>query len=126
MYTIIVVDDDATNLLLFKHMLAKLPYRLEMAANAHQCLEIARTVTPVLFLIDLHLPEVNGLDLVDVIRREPDWKNTPILMISADGRHEAHQEALLVGCNETLIKPVDRQRLLDTIERLLMSSSAYA
>jgi CheY-like chemotaxis protein len=71
-----------------------------------------------LLLLDNHLPNINGLELIRYARQLPHRKQTPIIMISAS---EGERDARLAGANEFLRKPRDVGRIVETITRLLGS-----
>jgi two-component system, cell cycle response regulator DivK len=119
--TILVVEDDADTRIVLRRYLAMLGYRVLEAENGQEALEIARLDCPDLILMDLGLPVVDGFAAARAIREVAELCKVPIVAITAYhtlGFEEAAREA---GCDEYLIKPIDFDRLENTMLRLLLA-----
>ena len=84
--------------------------------------KIAERERPDLILMDLSLPIVDGLAATRRIRRFPELKEVPIVIITAHDTADFHAEALASGCNEYVTKPIDFSQLEDVLQRLLPES----
>ena len=80
-YTILAVDDIATNIMLLKAVLSRAKYKIVTASGGNEALEKAATELPDLILLDLMLPEMNGFEVCKLLRDK--GKNTPVLIITA-------------------------------------------
>ena len=71
---------------------------------------------PDLLLLDINMPEVNGIDLLEFIRRQPKWKDLPILMISSEATDQQIDECLELGADGLIGKPVTLDELESAID----------
>ncbi len=67
--------------------------------------------TPELLIVDINMPEVSGLDLLEFLRRRTEWKELPIIMLSSEAADSMVDKALQLGANSYLIKPVTIEEL---------------
>lgn len=66
---------------------------------------------PDLIILDINLPEVSGLDMLEFLRRRPEWKNLPILMLSSEAADAMVDKALELGADSYVMKPVTIEEL---------------
>jgi DNA-binding response OmpR family regulator len=67
--------------------------------------------SPELLLLDISMPEVSGLDLLEFLRRRPEWKELPIVMLSSESADSTVDQALKMGADAYIMKPVTIQEL---------------
>ncbi len=72
-----------------------------------------------LIITDINMPDINGLELVRFVRQSEQHRQTPMLIISTDGRETDRDRGLKLGANAYLVKPFQPVELLDTVKRLL-------
>jgi len=92
------------------------------AATATEGLRALRGQNPSIIILDVQLPDVNGLDVARVIRRTEAFKNTPIILLSASTTYSDprdHVEGLLAGASVFLSKPITMEKLWAEIEALV-------
>lgn len=116
--TIMVVDDDASHRGLISDLLAPLGFYVLEASGASECLVACREVLPDLFLLDISMPETDGIQLAKQLREL--GYNRPIIMLSAiirEDKQEQQPSLRLVNkpYDDFLVKPVKLQRLLDKL-----------
>jgi CheY-like chemotaxis protein len=101
-----LVDDDHTITSLLKTLLELEPVDFEVRTSSlgAEALEDASQNPPDLFMIDYHLKDMNGLDLVAQIRQQDQFAHTPIIMASG---LDVHQKALSAGVDRFLLKPFE-------------------
>lgn len=115
--TIVVADDDAAHRELMREMFVPLGFVLLTAADGPSCLELARACEPRLFLLDIAMPGMDGLELAERLRQQGHTR-VPILMVSANMTPTGDMNATEV--HEGLLpKPLDMQKLFDRMEALL-------
>jgi DNA-binding response OmpR family regulator/signal transduction histidine kinase len=114
--SILVVDDDRPTGYVLKGMLVKAGYRVFIAPDSDSALNIAREKKPDLITVDLRMPGVDGLALVEILKHDPDTRKTPVVVISVSDDRE---RAIAVGADVYLPKPIDLSPLEDAISRLL-------
>jgi DNA-binding response OmpR family regulator len=79
------------------------------ARSAAQTLLTGRN--PQVLILDINMPEVSGLDLLEFLRRRPEWKELPIIMLSSESADSAVDKALKLGADAYIMKPVTIQEL---------------
>lgn len=113
---ILVVDDEQAVLDLLVYNLNKAHYKVLTAANGRQALELARQAEPDLILLDLMLPEVDGLDVCREIRHA---SKVPIIMITARGEEVDRVVGLELGADDYICKPFSMRELMARIKAVL-------
>ncbi len=121
--TVLIVDDQSAHRALINDLLTPLGFRVIEAHNAKHCLEILDQTRPDIFLLDVSMPEIDGLSLAKTIRSRE--ITTPIIMISADA-----QEHNTIGDpnsphNAYMVKPIKITTLLDKMAALLKLKWVY-
>jgi two-component system cell cycle response regulator DivK len=117
--SVLLVEDYEDNRLMMKQLLEMSGYRVFEATNGEQAIMLARLEIPDLILMDLSLPQVDGLSATRQIRAVPYLQDVPIVAVSAHDTADFHAEALASGCNEYVTKPIDFGQLEDVIKNLL-------
>jgi DNA-binding response OmpR family regulator len=117
--TILIADDNDDLRVMFSQFLAANGYRAVEAAGGHEAVEAAARERPDLIIMDLGMPDMDGISAVAEIRRRDPSAGTPVLIISAYDRLEYRTEAINAGCAGFLTKPLVPSELLKTIRLLL-------
>lgn len=123
--TILIVDDDETNLDLLSVILASEEYKLLTVDNGKNALDIVKSDQVDLVLLDLMMPDVDGYQVLRVMRDNPRLKKIPVIVITAVGKRESVQHCILLGAKDYVIKPFEhvdvRTRVASTLEHKQMS-----
>jgi len=115
---ILVAEDHPVNRQFMSVLLARLGHESSFAENGRQALELVEGQDFDLILMDIHMPELDGLDATRALRARGDAKaQIPVIALSADVMNQAGDLALAAGIDEFLSKPVQRQQLQQAIER---------
>ncbi len=122
--TILVIEDYSDTRELLSSLLRRKGYNVVEAENGKEGVLQATNKNPDLILMDLALPEMDGVEAAEIIHRVPKLSQTPIFVISAYATEEVRADALAVGCTEIFTKPVDVDDLLAKIRETLNSSSS--
>jgi CheY-like chemotaxis protein len=117
--TILVVDDFDDTRLLLRTWLQKKGYQIVEAENGNQAVSKAESVRPDLIIMDVEMPELDGLSATRKIRALPHAKTLPIVAVSAYGADQFRNEALAAGCNEYVSTPFEPDELEKLIRALL-------
>ena len=72
-----------------------------------------------LILTDINMPIMDGLKLVSMVRNDPNYKDTPIIVITTEGAIEDRERALALGANEYITKPIQTMKILETVKKLM-------
>jgi two-component system cell cycle response regulator len=118
--TILVVDDRFVNRELARTILEPSGYRVILAEGVRQALELARTHLPDLIVSDMHMPEMDGFDLLRAIKSDPQLRGLKVVIHSATiGSEHYCREAIRLGALKCITRPVEPQMLLAEIEACL-------
>jgi len=116
-YTIYIVEDDAATRLLLDNALSK-KYVVELFGSGETCLERAEQKLPNLFLLDVGLPGIDGYEVCKMIRETQEWKDIPIIFLSAHDQPEDAWAGYDAGGQDYIVKPFDAGELRRKIEIL--------
>lgn len=117
--TVLVVDDSPTETRILSTTLTKAGYRVETATNGEEGVEAARRIHPDVILMDVIMPVLNGFQATRILRGDAETAGIPIIMVTTKDMQTDRTWGLRQGANDYLIKPVDRQLLLERIRILL-------
>ena len=115
-YRILVVDDEPSVINLIAYNLRKAHYEVLTAENGRQALHLARSSGPDLILLDLMLPEMDGLDVCRELRKTHD---VPIIMVTARGEEADRVIGLELGADDYICKPFSMRELLARVKAVL-------
>ncbi|MBN2054187.1 response regulator [bacterium] len=116
---ICIVEDNRDNRDLLLKLLTHHGFAPLVAENARDFMKLLAGPLPDLILLDLRLPDCNGLTLVRNIKADPRLRSIPVVALTAFAMPEDREQALNAGCDHYLSKPIDIQELLDTISTVL-------
>jgi DNA-binding response OmpR family regulator len=116
---ILVVDDEAVLVETIAYNLEQAGYAVVTAADGASALEAAQREKPDLIILDLMLPEMDGLEVCRQLRRESNTSTTPIMMLTAKGEEIDKVVGLEVGADDYVTKPFGRRELLARVRALL-------
>lgn len=117
--TVLVIEDYSAHRQLLGNVVASMGCRSIEAADGRTGLELAQQHDPTLIVLDLILPDIDGVEVLRRLRREPATQNTPILIVTAVDSEERVVEALEAGADEYVTKPFDRSVLAARMKVLL-------
>lgn len=117
--TILVVDDYSDNRTLLSAWLRVKGFKVVEAEDGREGVLQADRSHPDLILMDLAMPELDGVEATRQIREHQALSRTPIFAITAFGTYDVKQDALAAGCNEVFAKPLDLDFLLNKIKSTL-------
>jgi two-component system cell cycle response regulator DivK len=120
---VMVVEDFEDNRFMMRRLLEMSGYRVLEAINGEEAVELAHRERPQLILMDLSLPQLDGLAATRRIRQYADLRDVPIVAVSAHDTADFHADALAAGCNDYVTKPIDFDQLEALLNRLLPKNS---
>jgi PAS domain S-box-containing protein len=116
---ILLVEDNESNIITFSSYLIAKGYRLITANNGRDAIAITQTEQPNLILMDIQMPEMDGIEAMQHIRQNPQFADTPIIAITGLAMAGDRERCIAAGANEYLSKPVKLRQLAKTIHQLL-------
>jgi CheY-like chemotaxis protein len=123
---VLVVDDVAANRAMAVDMLKQLDFNVSEAVNGRDGLERAQVIRPDWILLDIVMPEMNGLEVARRLRQLPGLEDVPIIAMSASASRGDEQQSLAAGADAFVPKPIDLHKLLTQIALLLKLKWTYA
>ena len=117
--TILIIDDNAVNLKLVKVLLMGEGYHIETATTAEEALKVLETFQPHLILMDIQLPQMDGIELTRILKANPKFKHIIILALTAYAMQGDKEKILAAGCDGYVAKPIDIQTLPKMIAEYL-------
>ena len=115
---ILVVEDDARNIFALSSILEPKGAKVEIARNGREAIEVLTRNTRQpgraidLVLMDIMMPEMDGLTAMREIRKRPEWKKLPIIALTAKAMRDDQEKCLAAGANDYIAKPLDVEKLL--------------
>lgn len=116
---ILAVDDDEDNLMLLTEVLEPMKCSFITATHGQTALDLAQTYQPDLILLDVMLPDFNGLEVVACLKQNPQTMKIPVIAVTALARSEDRDRLLKAGCNDYISKPYMLDELESVIRRHL-------
>ncbi len=122
-HTILVVDDNEVNLKLAREILITRGYEVVGAHRGEQAIELARQHRPDLVLLDMQLPDIDGLEVLRRLRSLPETQTLRIVAMTAQAMSGARERFLAAGCDGYIAKPLFFQPFLAEVQRHLTVES---
>ncbi|MCX7671960.1 MAG: response regulator [Anaerolineae bacterium] len=116
---ILIVDDSQVIQRVLSMQLRKNGYAVTVASSAREALELLEQEHVDLAIMDIAMPEVDGLTLLRQVRADPRFQKLPVIMLTASGQDQDRITAREAGANDFLSKPTSSRELLDAVQRLL-------
>ena len=119
--TVLYLEDNMSNLRLVERILENSPHlRLITAMQGRLGLELARKHRPDVILLDVHLPDITGEEVLRDLRERPETRGIPVIAVSADATPGSARRLLSQGAHHYLTKPLDIRRFLEVLEAALV------
>ncbi|MVX62932.1 response regulator [Clostridium chromiireducens] len=120
MSKILIVDDNNANILLLEKMLKISGYsNIKTLTDSRQVLDLYSVYEPDLILLDFRMPFMDGLEIIDSLNLSNSYKNTSIIMLSAENEKEYHEKALVKGALDFITKPFNYNDIISKIKSIL-------
>ena len=116
---IIVVDDDKTSTTLFEQVLLMNKYEVITLNDSSKTLETVTNENPDLIILDLMMPEPDGFKVCRMLRTQPQFRRTPIIIVTALNDLDSKLVAIGAGASDYLVKPFHIDQLCTMIEKQL-------
>ena len=117
--TILVVDDERDLLDLIEYNLKKEGFKVLKAENGEEGISKAKEHRPDLILLDIMMPKMDGLEAVEIMRKDDDLKKTPIIFLTARSDEKTEIDGLNKGGDDYITKPISTTKLVSRIKAVL-------
>lgn len=114
------VDDDPEMLQAISLMMNLLDFEVKPFRNARTAAEELKEFRPHLLILDIHMPEISGMDLLEFVRRQPELDSLPVLMLTYEHSDKKIACAMKKGANGFMIKPVTLDELDAAIRKAMI------
>ena len=118
-YTVLIVDDSFTSRKIIKSILSPMGYNLLEAANAAEAFSILQQHKVDLVLLDMELPDMNGMEVLKTIKSKPEYFHLPIFIVSSDSHIETVRNAYKEGAMHYFTKPFSPEELKLKVEQIV-------
>jgi two-component system chemotaxis response regulator CheY len=119
MARILAVDDSAAMRQMVGITLSRAGHQVQPASDGLEALELAAHTRFDLVIADINMPRMDGITLVRELRARPDYRHTPLLVLTTEATLERKQQGRAAGATGWLIKPFNPERLLATVAQVL-------
>lgn len=119
MAKILLVEDDEMNRDMLSRRLIRRGYEVTIATDGRQAISMTEELQPDLVLMDMSLPEISGWDAANAIKSNPALRSIPIIALTAHAMESDKHRALNTGCDDFDTKPVELERLLGKMQKLI-------
>ena len=117
---ILIVEDNSQNVRLLKMALSAKGYTLLEAADGEKALDMAINNKPDLIIMDIQLPKVNGVKVTKKLRQMSDFKQTPIIAVTAYAMKGDEEKIMKAGCDAYISKPINTRQLPEIVAKMLL------
>ncbi len=122
MTKILLVEDNDINRDMMSRRLQRRGFVMISAVDGQQAVDMARSENPDIILMDMSLPVMDGWEATRQIKGDPNLKHLPVIGLTAHAMVGDREQALKAGCDDYATKPVDFEKLVEMINRLLPKS----
>lgn len=119
---ILVVEDNALNIKLFCDLLTAHGHEAEAVTDSREALDSARAFKPDLVITDIQLPHISGLELIELLKADPDLAHVPIMAVTAYAASGDEERFRAAGAQAYVSKPISVVRFVESVTELLESA----
>lgn len=119
----ILIVDDSDTIVLFEKLILGSGYEILTAKNGRLGVEKAVKERPDLILMDIMMPEMDGVESLKAIRSREETRTIPVIMVTTKSEQARIEACYQYGCNDYLNKPIDKTELLTKVEKCLNAAS---
>ena len=116
---ILLAEDNEANIQTFTSYLTAINYRIVVARNGIEAVAMAKSESPDIIIMDIQMPDMNGLQAISLIRADASIAAIPIIALTALAMAGDRERCLAAGANEYLAKPIKFRQLNNVIQRVL-------
>lgn len=119
MANIMTVDDTATMRQMISFTLSSVGHHVVQACDGEEALKLARQKKLDLVIADVNMPIMDGISLIKSLRQLPEYRFTPILMLTTESQENKRQEGRVAGATGWIVKPFNPEQLINVVNKVL-------
>jgi DNA-binding response OmpR family regulator len=123
-WSVLVVDDEPMTRNMLRMILSYAGHEIYEAEDGLDALQKIEQYSPDLVILDVMMPNMDGIDVCKALRKNEKTSNLPVVMLSARTNPADVEAGLAAGANKYLTKPISRKQLLEEVQELLMKTAA--
>ena len=116
---VLVVDDEPFILRSLSFVLERAGFEVHQARDGDEALEVLRDVRPRICILDVMMPKRNGYEVCEVVKGDPDLRETYVMLLTAKGQESARARGVKAGADEFMTKPFSPSRIVERIHDVL-------
>ena len=124
--TVLIVDDDEFQRNLMGALLQPEGDAVRFAASGSEALSVVSRVTPDVILLDVQMPDIDGVDVIRRLKKNARLRGVPVIMITGNAERLVVHTSQRLGASDFLVKPVSRTALLERLRRVLRTNTGTA
>jgi DNA-binding response OmpR family regulator len=120
---ILIVDDEPSIVVPIQFLMEQQGYSVLVAENGEDALDVIYKYKPDLILLDIMLPRIDGYEVCEIVRLNPEYRNVKIIFLTAKGREVEIAKGLALGANAYITKPFSNTQLIAKVQELLENTN---
>ena len=116
--SLLVVDDNGLNLRVAEKMLEK-QFKVASVSSGMEVLEFVKNTIPDLILLDIHMPEMDGFEVLERLQGDPEYKDIPVVFLTANEEREVEVKGFELGAQDFIKKPFSADIMIRRVDRIL-------
>ena len=123
---ILIVDDEPNVVVPIQFLMEQQGYRVMIAERGEDALDLIYHYKPDLILLDIMLPGIDGYEVCEIVRLNPNYRNVKIIFLTAKGREVEIAKGLALGADAYITKPFSNTELVSKVQELLANTHETA
>ncbi len=122
---VLVAEDDVIIAHLVEFKLQQQGYVVLSARNGETALDLAKSEHPTLIILDVMMPIINGFQVLEGVKRTPELKDIPVILLTANGRDADIERGLEMGAADYIVKPFSPNELMARVKKALREADSH-
>lgn len=116
---VLIVDDEPNIVVPLQFLMERNGYETVVAQSGEEALEAISKEKPDLVLLDIMLPGIDGFEVCEIVKLNPEWKHIKIIFLTAKGRDVDIAKGMVLGADEYIPKPFSNKQIVESVQKLL-------
>ena len=114
---VLIVEDNDLNMKLFVDLLRAQGYQTVMTRDGLDTLDLARAHRPFVIIMDIQLPEISGLEIIRLLKLDPDLRSIPVIAVTAFAMQGDEEKIRAAWCDDYLAKPISVNKFVQAVQK---------